>query len=113
VPDARVARIAATERVRWTADGPGCIRARARPGNELVLHLDGTGTFRVRGEGLFGYRLRDATHDVDGESVYSLLPRGSVRIVSMKSAGSGKTPDNLLVLTLPVDRPTVLCDVVG
>lgn len=106
VPARSVARVESARRISTTTDAKGCIVAHARPGNELVLRLDAPGTFRIRGDGLVGLHLRDGTHGVDGETVYSVLPRNNDQVLS---AG---TADDLLVLSLPPDHPTVLCKLV-
>ncbi|MEX1009447.1 MAG: hypothetical protein WD271_16635 [Acidimicrobiia bacterium] len=105
VPTRAVAHIESARRISTTTDTEGCVVARARPGNELVLRLDGPGTFRVRGEGPLVLRLRDG-RNVEGETVGSLLPGDHDQVVS---AG---TANDLLVLSLPTDHPTVLCEVV-
>ena len=79
---------------------------RARPGNELVLRIAGPGTFRVRGDGLLGLRLRDPASRAEGEIVYSVLAPDREQVVS------ASTTDGRLVVSLPTDHPTVLCDVV-
>jgi hypothetical protein len=107
VPPAGVARVDSTRRATTTPDGAGCVRVRARPDNELVVRLDGPTSFRIRGQGLLGAHLRDATQAVDGETVYFLLTRGRPQVLSASTA------EALLVLTLPTDSPSVLCDVVG
>ena len=89
-----------------TPDADGCYTARAREGNELVLRLTGPGTFRVRGNGLLGLRLRDDTSRAQGEIVYSLLPPQHEQVVSASVAGGR------LVVTLSTEHPTVLCDLV-
>ncbi len=106
VPACSVARVESARRISTTTNAEGCVVARARPGNELVLRLDGPGTFRVRGDGLLGLHLRGRRHGVDGETVYSVLSRNHDQVVS---AG---TADNELVVSLPPDHPTVLCDLV-
>ena len=78
----------------------------ARPGNEIVLRLTRPGTFRVRGDGLIGLKLRDAGTHADSEIVNFALPADREQVVSVAST------DGLLVVSLPTDHPTVVCDVV-
>jgi len=107
VPPARVAHLVSTRRATVAPGSQGCLQVRAHPGNEVVLRLDGPGTFGIRGEGLLGARLRDPRHGVEGEIVYSVLARGQDAVMSAATA------DDLLVLTLPTAGPTDLCDLVG
>jgi hypothetical protein len=106
VPVNTVAHIESSRRMVLTPGADGCYTARARDGNELVLRLTGPGTFRVRGDGLLGLRLRDDTRRAQGEIVYSLLPPQHEQVVSASVAGGR------LVVTLPTEHPTVLCDLV-
>jgi hypothetical protein len=106
VPARSVARVESTKRIRATTDAEGCVVARARPGNELVLGLDAPGTFRIRGDGLLGLRLRARTSSTDGEIVYSRLPRNHEQVVSAATA------DDQLVVSLPANHPTVICGLV-
>lgn len=101
--DAAVARVASTRRSALSTDSDGCVRIRARPGNEIVLRVDGPGTFRVRGDGLLGFRLRDPESATEGEVVHAMLDRAETRVVSVATSGS------VLVLALPPRGPTRLC----
>jgi hypothetical protein len=60
----------------------------------------------VRGDGLLGLRLRDDTGRAQGEIVYSMLPPQHDQVVSA-SVDGGR-----LVVTLPTEHPTLLCDLV-
>jgi hypothetical protein len=107
VPERPVARVESTRRLVSRTDSSGCLHVRANPGNELVLRLTGPGTLRVRGEGRLGLRLRNTARTAAGEIVYTALVAGHDQVIS---AGES---DDLLVLSLPTDRPTVLCDLLG
>jgi hypothetical protein len=106
VPERPVARVQSTKRLSTTVNGDGCTVAHARSGNELVLTLEAPGTFRIRGEGLLGLRLRGRAGRADGEVVYSALPRDHEQVVSVASAA------DRLVVALPPNRPAVLCGLV-
>ena len=99
VPVRTVAQVKSARHLSLTPDADGCITVRARPDNELVLRLTGPGTFRVRGEGLLGLRLRDPASRAEGEIVYSALPPQKEQVVS------ASTTDGLLVVSLPYRPP--------
>jgi hypothetical protein len=71
-----------------------------------VLHIAAPGTFRVRGDGVLGLRLRDTASRAQGEIVNTVLPPEREQVVS------ASVTDRRLVASLPTDHPTVLCDVV-
>ena len=104
IPPAIVARVESMRHVDATGDAPGCIRLRTRADNEVVLRLDGPGTFRIRGEGLMDFRLRDPKQPIDGDRAPAVLTPDRDNVVSVATA------DNLVVLTLPIGSPIVLCD---
>jgi hypothetical protein len=106
VPVSRVAQIESARHVDLQTGADGCVTARASDGNELVLRIAGPGTFRVRGDGVLGLRLRDAASRAEGEIVASVLRPEREQIVS------ASLTDGRLVVTLPTDHPTVFCDVV-
>jgi hypothetical protein len=106
VPVSTVANVESARHLNVTTESDGCVSVRARPDNELVLRISGPGTFRVHGEGLLGLRLRDAATNLEGEIVYTVLPGDREQVVSTA------TTDGRLVVSLPTDRPTVLCDLV-
>jgi hypothetical protein len=106
IPTRSVAHVESMKRLSATNDAEGCVVAHARPGNELVLGLDAPGTFRIRGDGLLGLRLRARTSRTDGEIVYSALPRDHEQVVSVATA------EDQLVVSLPADHPTVICGLV-
>ena len=106
VPVNQVAHVESSRNLDLTPDADGCLSVRARPGNELVLRVDRPGTFRVRGDGLIGLKLRDAATHADSEIVNFALPANREQVVSVA------TTDGLLVVSLPTDHPTVVCDVV-
>jgi hypothetical protein len=103
VPAREVARVESVRRANAEPDGAGCVRFRARDGNEVVVRLDAPGTFRVRGDGLLAIRLRQARDRVEGVPVYSRLDPDREQVVSVA------TVDHPLVLTVPTGAPTVLC----
>jgi hypothetical protein len=104
VPTRDVARVVSARHASAEPDGTGCVRLRAREGNEVVLQLDAPGTFRVRGDGLLGIRLRRADRRAEGAPVFSRLDPRHEQVVSVSTA------DDLLVLALPTRAPTVLCE---
>jgi len=104
IPPAIVARVESMRHVDATDDAPGCIRLRTRADNEVVLRLDGPGTFRIRGEGLMDFRLRDPKQHIDGDRAPAVLAPDRDNVVSVA------TDDDLVVLTLPIGSPIVLCD---
>ncbi len=106
VPVRSVARVESSRHLDQTPAADGCVTVRAGPDNELVLRVSAPGTFRIRGEGLLGLRLRDPASGAQGEIVYSALEPDRVQVVSTS------TTDGRLVVSLPTDRPTVLCDLV-
>ena len=74
VPVSRVAQIESARHVELHTGADGCVTARASDGNELVLRIARPGTFRVRGDGVLGLRLRDTASRAEGEIVASVLP---------------------------------------
>jgi hypothetical protein len=107
VPIRDVALLESVRRASAQIVGPGCVRFRARDGNEIVLRLDAPGTFRIRGDGLLALRLRQAGRRVEGARVFALLSPDRDDVVSVGAA------DERLVLTLPTRAPSVVCGLLG
>jgi hypothetical protein len=104
IPPAIVARVDSMRHVSASADPSGCTLLRGRADNEVVLRLDGAGTFRLRGDGVVGIRLRDPRKPIEGETGLAIPAPDHDVVVSVA------TGDNLVVLTLPIGRPILLCE---
>jgi hypothetical protein len=107
VPPRDVAHVESVRGADTQPAGDGCVRFRARDGNEAVLRLDAPGTFRVRGDGSLAIRLRQPDGRVEGSPVYSPLTRGRDEVVSVGTA------DDWLALALPTGAPTIVCGLLG
>jgi hypothetical protein len=107
VPTRDAAHVESVRNAEAEPAGDGCVRFRARDGNEVVLRLEAPGTFRVRGDGSLAIRLREPGARVEGASVYSPLTRGRDEVVSVGTA------DERVVLTLPTGAPTLVCGLLG
>jgi hypothetical protein len=107
VPNREVAHLESVRGASARITDPGCVRFRAREGNEVVLRLDAPGTVRIRGDGPLALRLRQAGRHVEGAPVFALLSPDRDDVVSVGTA------DERLVLTLPTRAPSVVCGLLG